>query len=158
MYQTAKQAVVEYPEDYRYLVWLAEMEYFMAYEEKYREDPEKPYWPEMIVRSIQHSNLAIEGCTDSRFREKAIWNAMICCQYTKQYDEALQYAEMFPERKPITRNRVMEICLQGEKLIVHRQGISHTALNDFCMSLMEMYRFADRKHPHVMAALDAEEG
>lgn len=157
MYELALQAVKEYPGDYKYLMWLAGMEYYMAYEDQYKEDPTKPYSPEMIERSIKHSNMVIEGCTDFRLREKAIWNAMICCQYSGQQDKALEYAKMFPDRKPITRDRAMEVCLKGEELIVQRQAISYSALGDFCMSLMEVYRFAEQKEPHVMAALDTEE-
>ena len=157
MYELALQAVKEYPGDYKYLTWLANMEYYMAYEDPYREDPAKPYSSEMIERSIKHSNMVIEGCTDYRLREKAMWNAMICCRYSDQQDKALAYAKMFPERKPITRARAMEVCLEGEELIVQRQAISYEALHEFCMSLMELYRFANRKEPHVMAALDTEE-
>lgn len=157
MYQMAEQAVREYPGDYKYLTWLAGMEYFMAYEDQYKEDPAKPYSPEMIERSIKHSNMVIEGCTDSRLREKAIWNAMICCQYSERYDEALKYAEMFPERKPITRDKAMEVCLRGEQLTTHQQMIARSALDDFCMSMLELYRLRVRKGSHVMAALDTEE-
>ena len=157
MYQMSEQAVREYPGDYKYLAWLARMEYFMAYEDPYKEDPAKLYSPEMIERSIRHSNMVIEGCTDSQLREEAIWNAMVCCQYSEQYDEALRYAEMFPERKPITRDKAMEVCLRGEQLTTHQQMIAHNALNDFCMSMLELYRLRVQKASHVMAALDTEE-
>ncbi len=157
MYQMAEQAVREYPGDYKYLAWLAGMEYFMAYKDQCKEDPAKPYSPEMIERSIKHSNMVIEGCTDSRLREKAIWNAMICCQYSDRYDEALKYAEMFPKRKPITRDKAMAVCLRGEQLISHQQMIARSTLDDFCMAMMELYRGRVRKGSHVMAALDTEE-
>ena len=157
MYQMAQQAVREYPGDYKYLLWLAESEFFMAYDEKYKEDPEMPYSPDMFNRSIRHSNMVIEECMDAILREKAIWNAMLCCRYSEQYNEAIKYAEMFPERKPITRDRAMEVCLQDEKLLTHRQKRSLDALGDFCMTLMEIYRMASKKEPDVMAALDAEE-
>ena len=157
MYQLATQAVKEYPGDYKYLVWLAYMEYFMAYEDEYREDPSKPYSPEMVERSIKHSNMVIEGCTDSRLREKAMWNALICCRYSNQHDKALTYAKMFPEKAPITRDKAMEVCLKGDKLIAQRQAIARNALYEFCMWLMEIYRYATQKYPHVMAALDTEE-
>ena len=157
MYQMAQQAVREYPGDYKYLLWLAESEFFMAYDEKYREDPEIPYSPDMFERSIRHSNMVIEECTDAILREKAIWNAMLCYRYSDHYDEALKYAEMFPERKPITRDRAMEVCLRDERLLAHRQKRSLDALGDFCMTLMEIYRMASKKEHDVMAALDTEE-
>lgn len=157
MYQMAQQAVREYPGDYKYLQWLANMEFFMAYDEKYKEDPELPYSPDMFDRSIRHSNIVIEECTDAGLREKAIWNAMLCYRYSEQYDEAIKYAEMFPEKKPITRDRAMEVCLRDERLLAHRQKMALDALGDFCMTLMEIYRMASKKEPDAMAALDAEE-
>lgn len=156
-YRMAVQAVSEYPGDYRYLVWLARMEYFSAYEKEFCPNPDQRWSPEMMESVLRHCDTVIEGCTDPVLREQAIWLAMICCRYTERLNEAMHYAEMFPEKKPITRDQAMEVCLEGEPLAAHLQKASRSALNDFCMSLMTMYRFAEQKDETVMAALDAEE-
>jgi len=130
MYRLALAAVNEYPGEYKYLVWLAGMEYFMAYDDRYKADNKQRYSPEMINSSLKHNNMVIESCTDPKLREKAMWNAMICCKCTDRHDEALKYAQMFPEIKPITRDKAMAACLKDGKLIAQQQGIVHSALSD----------------------------
>lgn len=156
-YQIALQAVSEYPGDYQYLMWLALMEYYAAGRQKRKEDPNLPAASELIERSLRHNNTVIEECTDSQIRERAMWNAMLCCRENDRHEEALKYAEMFPTVKPITRDKAMRMCLQDEEKVAHLQKLSRDALVDFCLSLSEIYWFAEQNAPHVMAALDAEE-
>jgi len=157
MYELALKAVREYPREYKYIGWLAKMEYYMAYEDEYKEDKSALYSSEMMDRSINHCNMVIEGCTDPRLRESAIWYAMICCRDSGRDEEALRYAGMFPEKIPLTRNQAMEICLQGEDLTRHLQITAHDALRDFCISLLELYSLKTKKEPYIMEALDTEE-
>ncbi len=156
MYQLATQAVKEYPGDYKYLLWLGDMENNMAYRDENKKDPLNPS-SEMIEKALRYYNMVIEGCTDSYLREKAMWNAMIACKSTEQYDRALTYAKMFPDRTPFDRAKAMAECLQGDKQIAQWQANSYSSLERFCMSLLEVYRFANEKEPHVTAALNTEE-
>ncbi len=156
-YELAKQAVSEYPGDYKYLHWLASMEYFVAYEDKYRTNPKKPYSFEMIDSSIKHNSIVLEGTKDPELRQSAMWNIMLAYQYTNRHEEALQYANMFPEKAPITRAKALVECLEGEARETARQGIAKSALSELCMGFMEMYRFARQKSPEIMAALNTQE-
>jgi hypothetical protein len=74
-----------------------------------------------------------------------------------KYDEALKYAEMFPEKIPLTRDKAMDQCLQGERLIEHRKWSVYRKLRDLCIAFSRIYYFADSKEPYVIAALDTEE-
>ena len=121
IYQMAIAAVNEYPMDYKYLAWLASCEMFVAYCSEYKENPTAQYSEEMMERAIEHNNIVIADCEDTKIREKAIWNAMVCCVNMNKYDEALKYAEMFPKDTPLTRDKAMDLCLQGERLIEHRK-------------------------------------
>ena len=156
-YQIALQAVKEYPRNYKYLSWLAEIEHSISYNNEYKEDPTAPYSVEMLEKSIKHSNIVIEECEDTSIRDIAIWNAMVCFKEMGSYDEALKYAEMYPKTEPFTRDKAMEMCLQGEKLTKHLKWRVYNKLSAFCISLSRIYVFAERKEPHVMAALDIEE-
>ena len=156
-YQTALQATSEYPRDYKYLTWLAYAEMAVAYHSDYKEDPSREYSLEMLERAIEHNNIVIEECDDIRIREKAIWNAMICCKNMNRYEEALKYAEMFPDSEPITHHRAMEMCLQEPRLTWHRKKEVHRELRDLCMSLSRVYSFAEQKEPVALAALDTTE-
>lgn len=122
-YQMACQAVSEYPGDYKYLAWLAQMEQITACHKRHKMDPET------LERSIKHTNMVIEECTDSGIREKAIWNAMFCCKTLERDEEALKYAEMFPAHTVYTRDKAMLRCLKDERLLMHQQMISFNALS-----------------------------
>ena len=156
-YQLALQAVAEYPEDHKYLAWLASLEMILAYNSKYKEDPTESYSSEMIDRAIRRNNIVIEECKETQIREKAIWNTMLCYKKMNQYEEALKYAEMFPIEKSITRGCAMEMCLQGEKRIAQLQRNALGGLRDFCHLLSNIYWFAEQKDTYALAALDTEE-
>lgn len=157
MYQTACQAVSEYPENYRFLVWLAGMERGMAHDSRYIDDPEKTVSEIMIERSLKHSRTVIAECQDSEIRNKAIWNAMFCCKEIGQEEEALRYAQMLPQKTGYTRNTALLCCLQGDRLLEQQQKIIFDGLTALCHSFLETYWFAESATPQVMAALDMEE-
>lgn len=156
-YQMALQATSEYPGDYKYLAWLAHMEMNMAYHSNYKEDPSLPYSAQMLERAIAHNDMVIEECDDAAIREKAIWNAMLCCKNMERYDDALKYAELFPKAESITRDRAMDVCLQGERLTEHRRGEIYRKLHGLCVSLSRAYWFAEQKEPFATAAMDTTE-
>ena len=156
-YQMALTAVNEYPRDYKYLSWLALCEMYVAYCSEYKEDPTAEYSEKMMEKAIKHNDTVIAECEDTKIREKAIWNAMVCYGNMNRYDEAMKYAEMFPKEAPLTREKAMDQCLRGERLIEHRKWIIYRRLRDLCIACSRMYWFAESKEPHVIAALDTEE-
>ena len=129
----------------------------MAYDSKYKEDKTAKFSLEMLEKAIRHNTVVIEECEDPRTKETAIYNAMMCYIAMDRYDEAIKYAEMFPENTPFTRDRAMEMCLQGEKLIEKRKWGAYKSLFRVCISLSRIYWFAESGEPYVIAALDAEE-
>lgn len=156
-YQTALQAVNEFPRDYKYLSWLARTEMNMAYHSEYKEEQSAPYSEEMLERAIRHNNIVIEECQDTEIRYEAIYNAMMCCKIMNRYDEALNYAKMIPEATSYTRDSAMEMCLQGGESAEYRKWIIYKKLSAFCISLSRIYWFAERKEHDAIAALDTEE-
>ena len=156
-YRIAQQAVKEYPNEYKYLVFLAHAESSMAYLPECKEDPEAEYSTEMIQRAIKHYELVIEECEVVAIREEAIWNLMILYKSMGEHDKALEYANMFPEKSRFTKNHALDVCLQGEKQVQHKKWTVHNKLADLCISFSRIYHFAEKKEPYVEAALDAEE-
>ncbi len=156
-YQIALKAVNEYPMDYKYLSWLALCEMSVAYCSEYKEDPTAQYSKEMMETAIKHNNIVIENCEDSKIKGNAIWNAMVCCKNMDRYEEAKKYAEMFPNTASTTCDNAMELCLQGEELILHRQMMVYKKLSSLCVSLSSIYWFAERGESYVIDALDTEE-
>ena len=156
-YQMALRAVNEYPMDYKYLSWLALCEMTVAYCSEYKEDPTAQFSQEMMEIAIKHNDVVIENCEDSRIKGNAIWNAMVCCKNMDRYEEAKKYAEMFPTIVPLTRDNALELCLQGNQLISHRQRMVYKKLSSLCVSLSRIYWFAVRGESYVTDALDTEE-
>ena len=156
-YRIAQQAVKDYPNDYKYLVFLAHAEMSMAYASECKEDPEAQFSTEMMQRAIKHNELVIEKCEDVAIREEAIWNIMICYKTMGDHDKALEYANMFPERSRFTKNHALDVCLQGDKLVQHKKWTVYHQLQKLCIAFSRIYYFAEKKEPYVIAALDAEE-
>ncbi|MBQ7378912.1 MAG: hypothetical protein IJW70_04440 [Clostridia bacterium] len=51
----------------------------------------------------------------------------------------------------------MELCLQGDELILHKKWSVYKKLQTLCIAFSRIYYFAEKKEPYVIAALDAEE-
>ena len=142
-YQLALQAVSEYPGDYQYLAWLANTEWYMSSNAKYKEDPKMEHSIQMLEKSLERSNIVISECRDNKIRSNAIWNAMMCCKYMKRYDEAKKYANMYPQRT-ITRDSAMEMCLEGEELLYHHKNQVFDDLRKVCLHLSRIYYFSEQ--------------
>ncbi len=141
MYQAAKQAVSEYPGNYKYLMWLAQMESTLK----------------MYDRSIEHYNIVIEECTDSALKNKAIYETMFCYKNLGKNDEAIQYAKMLPNESEFTRDKAMLACLQGEELKLHKQLLVHKKFYTFLCELSELYKFQTEKNEQAASAMDLKE-
>lgn len=141
MYKAAQEAVHEYPGNFKYLLWLAEMESVMKRNEE----------------SIRLGNIVIEECGDSNLRNKAIFDTMIRLINLKQYDEAKKYAEMLPGENQYTRDRAMLMCLRDNELLMHKQNMALSELCGFLQSLTEMYKFETKRTPEAEAALNMYE-
>ncbi len=158
-YELARQAVQEYPGDYKYLNWLAHSESTIANEAKYKQDPTDKYNIEMVKSALSRFDTVIEECEDEDIRYDAIWNAMLCCNKLNQYEEARKYAEMFPLNNKLchTRESALELCLQGNELIEHYKKQVHAKLYDLLVRLSRIYYLTDKMAPHVEEAMNATE-
>ena len=100
--EIARQAVSEYPGDYRYLYWLASNERSVGFA-----GTEK----ELLVKSVKHLELVLENCSEESLRNRTISLLTTVHVYLEQYDEAKKYALMFPE---VCRDDLLANCLIGE--------------------------------------------
>ena len=141
MYQAAKQAVSEYPGNYKYLMWLAQMESTLK----------------MYERSIQHYNIVIEECADLEMKNNAIWETVFCCRGLGKNDEAVQYAKMLPNESEFTRDNAMLSCLQGEELQLHKQLLLRKKFQTFLRELTGLYMSSTEKNEQATAAMDLKE-
>ncbi|MBR5367226.1 MAG: helix-turn-helix domain-containing protein [Clostridia bacterium] len=119
-YEIAKQAVEEYPGDFKYLNWLANMEYYLAFEdEDYRQGvipfEQLTHFQESINTSIRHSLTVYENAKEEELRNSALWGVILCYRVLNRPDEARHYAELYPEQDSTTRDDAMLLVLRGEE-------------------------------------------
>lgn len=71
-YHMAAEAVREYPGDFRYLEWLAEAEYYIAFDISKNSDSGAEYFDELIENSLMRYEYIIEKCGDELLIKKAV--------------------------------------------------------------------------------------
>ncbi len=130
-YRIASLAVEEYPGDLRCLSWLADATYYHAYD--YAGDSEK-YRAE-IEKSIRLSERVLEDCDDEKIRRSMLNNLVICLGELGRRDEARVWAEQYPENDGYGRDELLNFCLIGDDLALHRQKQIMRALDNLCEKL-----------------------
>lgn len=123
-YEIAKQAVEEYPGNFKYLEWLANMEYYMAFDDDYRNGvpyDQLTYFNDMMDKAIRHSLTVYENSEDEKLRNSALWLLILCYKFQNHPDEARHYAELYPDKTSTTRDDAMLLVLTGEERVKLRQ-------------------------------------
>ena len=152
--EIARQAVAEYPGDFRYLHWLASNEWYVGYSVKYcGTEKEK----ELLESSIHHRLMILDNCDDTELRNEAISGLVFANKSLNRIDEAKKYALMYPEAPETSRESLLAVCLKGEELADHRQKILRKGLGDLCNALFEMWVYDNCDKRYASKALDAEE-
>ena len=148
-YLLAKQAVKEFPEEYKYWQWLGSVEYTISFEQK----PEE--FMDWIDNSIKHNLIAYENGEGEECKDHALWDIICAYRYSERVEEAKKYAELFPEVFT-TRDDAFSLCLEGDELLTHQQGMLSKTLAKLCCILYEMCRDRDVSEPRVRACVEAE--
>ncbi len=149
--EISRQAVAEYPGDYRYLHWLASNEWYVGYSVKYiGTETEK----ELIAASIRHYEMLLEGCDDTELRNHAIAGLVYAYTGIHRYDEAKKYAEMYPEEPESDRDGLLVSCLRGEEREMQLKKILYKSLMRLCNALSGLRVYTEGFWEEAM---DAEE-
>jgi len=152
--EIAQQAVMEYPGDFRYLHWLASVEWYVGIDEKYR-GTEKGR--DLLESSIHHRLMILENCDDPYLKNAAIDGLVFSNKSLNRIDEAKKYALMYPEAPETSRESLLEVCLEGAELTAHRQKMLKKGLGALSTALMSMYVYDNCDQRYVEKALEAEE-
>ncbi|MHB1485152.1 MAG: helix-turn-helix domain-containing protein [Saccharofermentanales bacterium] len=157
MHRIATQAVAEFPGDYKYLGWLASMEYYIAFDEDYRNGGSLDYFHSMLEKSRKHYDMVISGCTDTTIREKALYGIILVLKFDGKLQEAKKYAGLFPEKQGYNRDMMLELCTEGEELLTTRQRIVYAKTNELLSALQNIWYCQSDKTLYVRAAVDISE-
>lgn len=152
-YEIAKQAVAEYPNNFQYIMWLANNEYYIAFNDDYRNGGSLDYFNEMMESSIKHYLMIVEDCYDEELKRSALYSLVLCYKFSNRLENARKYAEMIPEKTSITRDDALEQCLNGEELLTHRQKMLGDSLQTILHILQSMWNFADSNDKYAKEAL-----
>lgn len=135
-WRIANLAVSEYPGDLKCLSWLADAQYYHAYDflpdepDKYRAELEK---------SVRLSERILEDCDDREVRNHMLSNIVVCLSELGRRDEARKYAEQYPEKRNFGQEELLNFCLTGEDLIRHHQEQVKNALENLCNALNSVW-------------------
>ena len=145
--EIAKQAVSEYPGEYKYLEWLASVEWYVGYGLEYAGTPK---CTEYLESSIRHYQRIIEDCNDAEIRNKAISGIVWDYATLGRDEEAKRYAEMYPPETETTRDELLAKCLHGDALEKHRRNMVYKTFQAFCGALHSMWGYSSMKNLSAM--------
>ncbi len=122
-YRILQTAVAEYPGDMEFLkdfAWATAMRSFsFEDDETYRAAQEE---------GIRLFARVIENCEDLNIRCSAIVGIVQYLGFRKRYDEARQYAELYPDDLPRDKDDILKYCLTGEERAAHKHKLIRQAL------------------------------
>ncbi|MBQ9718327.1 MAG: helix-turn-helix transcriptional regulator [Clostridia bacterium] len=135
-WRAANLAAAEYPGNLKCLSWLADAQYYHAYDflldepDRYRAELEK---------SVRLSERVLEDCEDEEIRNHMLSNIVVCLSELGRRDEARTYAEQYPEKRNFGREELLSFCLTGEDLVRHHQEQIKDALETLCNALNSVW-------------------
>lgn len=157
MYAISQQAVSEFPGDFKYLAWLASMEFYVAFDEEYVSGGSDDFFRSMLEKSRKHYDMVIEDCTDSDIRQTALHGIILDLKNLGNLSEAKKYAGLFPEEQGYNRDMMLALCTEGEELLTIKQRIVYRKTNELLTALRSMWEFQYEITDYVRATVDISE-
>ena len=158
MYAIARQAVSEFPGDYKYLCWLASMEYYTAFDDEYQSGGDTERFNALMEQARKHYDRVIEGCADAEIRQEALFGIIQTLKQLNDLPQARKYAELFPEKQGYTRDEMLETCTEGEDRLTIRQRIVFEKTKELLAALRRIWQNPPEINRSVREALDISEG
>ena len=140
-YSICRTAVQEYPADMEFLdrfAWITGMRSF-----EFEDNETYRAWQEEAIRLFAR---VIEDCQDTKIRCSAICGIVQYLSFRDRRDEAKQYAELYPDDPPFTKDHVLADCLTGDDKIVHEQKMLLSTLH----SLLNQLNWWDIRNCHAI--------
>lgn len=146
-------AVSEYPGD---MYWLCNLAWVIS-NRSFEYSREEEYVAEQ-EKAIRLFDSVIRNCNDGVLKGNAIEGITQLLNWRGRKDEARRYAEMLPERQPVSRDAVIENCLSDEELVVFKQKRIMSYLERILweLSLLPPYTFTDTAKAVLMAMIPDE--
>ncbi|MBQ8287770.1 MAG: helix-turn-helix transcriptional regulator [Clostridia bacterium] len=115
-YQIAREAVIDFPDDFDFLLRWAEAEYALAHREGYSLNCSAEYFEEMIDNAMRHYEQIIDHCGNFALRNRAILGMFQTLKLCGRMIEAEWYAEVvYPENGEMTRAELLDILSKEDE-------------------------------------------
>ena len=119
-YAWARAAVIDFPDNYRYMEWLAYAEYYLAFEEyqKANGSGSVEFMNEMTDNALRRYETIIEKCSEQELKRKAIMGKIIVLRFCERIDEAEWSAEFeYPDSDINKAAEVLKLSKAGRELL-----------------------------------------
>ncbi|MBR3999059.1 MAG: helix-turn-helix transcriptional regulator [Clostridia bacterium] len=119
-YAWARAALIDFPDDYRYMEWLAYAEYQLAFEEcqKASRECSAEFLTEMTDNALRRYDTIIANCTQHEIKRKAVMGKIIVLRFCERIDEAEWSAQFeYPDPDITKAADVMKLSKAGRDLL-----------------------------------------
>ncbi len=119
-YAWARAALIDFPDDYRYMEWLAYAEYQLALEEyqKANSSGSVEFMNEMTDNALRRYETIIEKCFGQEVKRKAVIGKIIVLRFCERIDEAEWSAEFeYPDSDINRVADVLKLSKAGRELL-----------------------------------------
>ncbi|MBQ8334464.1 MAG: helix-turn-helix transcriptional regulator [Clostridia bacterium] len=112
----AKDALADFPDDFRYMEWLADAEYRCALTE-YRTGCSAEFLGEMLGNAYRRYNYILDSCTDHECIRSAALGKILVLYFQGREEEASWSAEFeYPDPLINTTEVILELSPEGREL------------------------------------------
>ena len=142
--ELAKQAAAEYPQNARFLHWLASDEFYTAYDSDYMNGGSKEHFTKSIESSLKHDLMAYELADELKTKYSSLHGIVLSLTLLDRFDEARQYAELMPpEEAHSSRDDLIVMTLKDEEKRTYRQGMIMAAFRKFLGQLYSLWTWEE---------------
>ncbi len=117
-YETASRAMLDYPDEMKYLRWKADCIYMRAYDEYTTQEN----FLDEIENACNLYKLVFENA-NGELRNEALASIVMSLAVLKRNEEAKKYALMYPETPVIDRDTLLGYVLTGDEKLKHSQNM-----------------------------------
>ena len=120
MYWLAREAVAPYPSRFDYEFWLASVEFWLAFEENRKSDPEREYFNDLTENALRRFEHITEVCPDIALRNCGVLGKITVLRFVERIEEADWSAEFeYPDPDITTARQALKLWWQGREVLAY---------------------------------------
>lgn len=126
MYWMAREAHAAYPHDATFEFWLASVEFWLAFEENLKPNPDREYFNDFMENALRRFDSVIESCPDAAMKSCAVLGKITVLRFWERIYEADWSAEFeYPDPDITTSEQALALWRQGREVLLYLQNESN---------------------------------